>query len=323
MFHVFTMKRESEIESALYQENKEKWQKLEEKNENKVNNSLIIESSLESSFQFNFQTLYLLPTIILNFKLNGTNDLTDLVNWKLLSILLSFGTFAFTTYKIRNADKKDALTTNSLLVLILKIIFDSVSRILIFGIWMFVLNNGQFSTFYVVVGYYAAVLTLIIFNLVLNWEWELFSSRFWIGIILNSMNSVLSFNNLNLNFILGKKTKDEHLHESSFLKQTLYYLLFFCFKVGFTVSTLLNVSDKMVLVDVNGRKIELIHQDVFWILGTGWIASFLALVLNFVYYNLHPSAVDFNIGRFRKRIVLYICGFRLFKKGEDEDIENH
>ena len=59
---------------------------------------------LESSFQFVFQTLFLLPTIILNFtSLNGTNDfdLSDLVNWKLLSILLSFGTFAFTTYKIR------------------------------------------------------------------------------------------------------------------------------------------------------------------------------------------------------------------------------
>ena len=53
-----------------------------------------------------------------------------------------------------------------------------------------------------------------------------------LGVVLNSMNSVLSFNNLNLNFILGKKTGDEHLHESSFLKQSLYYFLFFCFKIG-------------------------------------------------------------------------------------------
>ena len=76
------------------------------------------------------------------------------------------------------------------------------------------------------------------------------------------------------------------------------------------------MTDNMVLIDVNdGRQIDLPPENVVWILGFGWTASLIALVFNMVYYNLHPSAVDFNVQRFRKRIVLYVCGFRFFKKG--------
>ena len=96
-FHNFTKKGEVE-----YNKRKEKWQRIENEHENKVNLSLIIESSTESSFQFVFQTAFILPTIILNITtVNGSYDLSDLVNWKLLSIILSFGTFAYTSYKIR------------------------------------------------------------------------------------------------------------------------------------------------------------------------------------------------------------------------------
>ena len=85
-----------------YNKKKEKCYLQEEKNENKVNTSLIIEASLESSFHFLFQTLFILPTIIMNFtNVHGTSDLSDLVDWKLASIIISFGTFAFTTCKIR------------------------------------------------------------------------------------------------------------------------------------------------------------------------------------------------------------------------------
>ena len=85
-----------------YTTKRDKYDTKEEKNENKVNTSLVIEASLESSFQFVFQTTFILPTIIMNFtNVNGTSDLSDLVDWKLASIIISFGTFAFTTYKIR------------------------------------------------------------------------------------------------------------------------------------------------------------------------------------------------------------------------------
>ena len=67
-----------------------------------VNLSLIIESSVEASFQFFFQTVYVFPTLILSFTdVSGTFDLKDLFNWKLFSIILSFASFALAFYRIR------------------------------------------------------------------------------------------------------------------------------------------------------------------------------------------------------------------------------
>ena len=67
-----------------------------------VNLSLIIESSVEASFQFFFQTVYVLPTLILSFTdVSGTFDWKDLVNWKTFSIVLSFASFAWAFYVIR------------------------------------------------------------------------------------------------------------------------------------------------------------------------------------------------------------------------------
>ena len=148
----------------------------------------------------------------------------------------------------RNADKKDALSTKSFVALIAKIIFDSISRIMIFGIWMFVLHNGHFNTYCTVTVYYTCVLLLIIFNLLFNWDTNFCSMRFWIGIfiylskmyvynyhlgiILNSLNSVLSFNNVNLNSILEKNNDEKHLHESTFVKQTIYFMLYGILQLG-------------------------------------------------------------------------------------------
>ena len=67
-----------------------------------VNLSLIIESSVEASFQFFFQTVYVLPTLILSFTdVSGTFDWKDLFNWKTFSIVLSFATFAWAFNVIR------------------------------------------------------------------------------------------------------------------------------------------------------------------------------------------------------------------------------
>ena len=67
-----------------------------------VNLSLIIESSVEASFQFFFQTVYVLPTLILSFTdVSGTFDWKDLFNWKTFSIVSSFASFAWAFYVIR------------------------------------------------------------------------------------------------------------------------------------------------------------------------------------------------------------------------------
>ena len=65
--------------------------------------SMILEASMEASFQFFFQGLSSLPTLVFTSMdvYEGGMKMTDLVNWKILSILLSFLSFAFTSFNIR------------------------------------------------------------------------------------------------------------------------------------------------------------------------------------------------------------------------------
>ena len=70
--------------------------------ENILNLSLIIEASVESSFQFFFQTTFILPTIILAITdPNRGFEWTDLFNFRFFSIGLSFASFSFSFFKIR------------------------------------------------------------------------------------------------------------------------------------------------------------------------------------------------------------------------------
>ena len=89
---------------AKYEKTEKKCKEQLDIHDQLVNLSLIIESSIEASFQFFFQTVYVLPTIILNFTdVTGTGrlDWQDLFNWKMFSIVLSFASFAWTFYVIR------------------------------------------------------------------------------------------------------------------------------------------------------------------------------------------------------------------------------
>ena len=85
-----------------YEMKNNKCMKEIEKNERIVVLSLVIESSMEASFQFFLQTVYALPTLILAFTGNsGSFDLEDLFNLRTVSILSSFGTFAIAFFAIR------------------------------------------------------------------------------------------------------------------------------------------------------------------------------------------------------------------------------
>ena len=140
-------------------------------------------------------------------------------------------------------------------VLVVKIVFDVASRILLFSAWMYTSNAGQFSTWRTVVAYYSNLLILIIFNVIFTSNGNFLSIRNWIGnkyptfqvssilyisgIILNSMNSVLSFNNLDhLNSILYKKNEktladqQKHWHEPSFIKQFVYFFVLYVINAG-------------------------------------------------------------------------------------------
>ena len=87
------------------EEFKRKQQKIEEELEKQIvitNISLILEAGFESSFQFVFQGTYLLPILILAFMdIDRANQLNNLLNWRILSIILSFFTYSLTSYKLR------------------------------------------------------------------------------------------------------------------------------------------------------------------------------------------------------------------------------
>ena len=53
-------------------------------------------------------------------------------------------------------------------ILLLKTTFDALSRVLIFSIWLYVYNGGKFSAIATLTGYYVLLVTLMIFNLILN-----------------------------------------------------------------------------------------------------------------------------------------------------------
>ena len=69
---------------------KNKWVEKIRRNEAVVNLSHLIEATAESSFQFWFQTVYLMPTIFVRFtsKTQGSTKWTDLFQWRIISILI-------------------------------------------------------------------------------------------------------------------------------------------------------------------------------------------------------------------------------------------
>ena len=135
------------------------------------------------------------------------------------------------------------------MVLILKIILDCTSRILIFSSWLYVSNDGNFCTMKTFAAFYIVFGILVVFNVVVNsmdgcknllsitfWIGDythlifflLFSLWLFLGIILNSFSSVLSYNSFDIQKLVGKKSYEKHLHRSTFFKQILYFFIFIC-----------------------------------------------------------------------------------------------
>ena len=88
-----------------------------------------------------------------------------------------------------------------------------------------------------------------------------------------------------------------------------------------TISTVLNISDDMTMVDVHGRVHDkiLTRDLVRVILITGWFSFLLSWMFNIMYYRVHPTAVDFNPSRSRARLFIYILGRRVKLPGYRDD----
>ena len=83
----------------------------------------------------------------------------------------------------RNRAKKNSFTTLNLTFLLLKTMFDSISRILLFSTWLYVINDGQFSSTKTLIAYYSTLMVLLIFNTLFNKQ-DHSATRTWIGKIL-------------------------------------------------------------------------------------------------------------------------------------------
>ena len=84
-------------------------------------------------------------------------------------------------YCFSNKDKNEALVTLNVLILVLKVLMDLMSRALIFFIFMIVHNNGQFSPLSTLTSFYTMVGIMAVFNVVFNERRNFCSSKYWLG----------------------------------------------------------------------------------------------------------------------------------------------
>ena len=73
------------------------------------------------------------------------------------------------------------MTIVNLIFLLLKTVLDCISRLIIFATFMFVVNDGQFSTVMTVTAYYTTFAVLMIFNMIINSNENYCSAKTWIG----------------------------------------------------------------------------------------------------------------------------------------------
>ena len=71
----------------------------------------------------------------------------------------------------------------NMVILVLKVLMDLVSRVLIFFIFMIVHNDnkGQFSPMRTLTSFYTMVGLMIIFNIVFNDRRNICSAKYWLG----------------------------------------------------------------------------------------------------------------------------------------------
>ena len=123
-----------------------------------------------------------MPSLVLSLTGVTGSDWTVLVNWRMFSIVLSFASFAKSFYsirsenllksgfilimffQIRNRAKKNSFTSLNLVFLLLKTTLDCVARIVLFSTWLYVQNEGQFSSARTVIAYYSTFMVLLFFN---------------------------------------------------------------------------------------------------------------------------------------------------------------
>ena len=96
------------------------------------------------------------------------------------------------------------------------------------------------------------------------------------------------------------------------------------YSFSLSISTAMKFSDTMEIKDVNGRPHPLTEYQVQMILVIGWVCFFLSWICNIIYYKVHPSGVDFNLGRSRARLFIYFLGKKVklpgYRDGDEMEV---
>ena len=140
--------------------------------------------------------------------------------------------------------------------LLLKTTLDCVARIVLFSTWLYVQNEGQFSSARTVIAYYSTFMLLLFFNAfftkskknvtrrnMTGTKSNIFSSKLeclFSEVTLNSISSVLSYNQFDFGPIFkhGEKAMKEkrgEKHQPSFVKQMIYFMLFTILNLGYVI----------------------------------------------------------------------------------------
>ena len=108
--------------------------------------------------------------------------------------------------------------------------------------------------------------------------------------ILNSLSCVLSYNYYDYKALL-KDGKKKVLHESTLVRQSLYYSAFFGVLLSLTLEIdKLNPTNVISLVDQYGNN-TVVEATFFCsvLLGVGWGSFILSWIINICFYAIHPS----------------------------------
>merc|ERR1711884_870749 len=110
----------------------------------------------------------------------------------------------------------------TIVILVLKVPMDLVSRVLIFFTFMIVHHEGYFSPMRTLTSFYTMVGIMFIFNIFFNERGNFCSMKYWLDVLINSYSSTLSYNQVDLQNMMDAE-REKRSHKSKFVKQICYY----------------------------------------------------------------------------------------------------
>ena len=285
---------------------KEKLQKKLERNEEKEILATNIEVSSESSPQFYIQMLLSLTPIIIQTILFAQTESSiqsfgsNMVSLETLSIASSFLAMALSYYRIRNRTKKNALSGKSALVNFLLTTLETISRILLVWLVLYLTSEDKsFDPILAIEIYYGHVAFMLLFNFIFNEEAPTLSVPYFLGLFFNSLSNTYTNNYYSFHKLLWKGVEREgkKVHQPSLLRQIIFQLCFFLENITMTIIAISSfegnaTNDHMTTSDGYQGHFSFSRGNLHTIIAIVWGCQAAAWVLRILYYALHPAAVS-------------------------------